>query len=161
MKESIAEIFYFIVSFSIRDMLVGDDVGHGYVGVLHEDKDWKTFSRLLNIHNVNKSGENHNHDAKVVDLSKCLFGWDVKTGKRGRLGSTVADVKVNIKGGSKALRTFDLEEVDEDIQEATKILVLMARDHHLKSKTSMTIQREEEAAKCLMCLDDPVTPPMV
>nr|GEU55072.1 hypothetical protein [Tanacetum cinerariifolium] len=82
--------------------------------ILHADKDWKTFIRSLNIHNVNKSGENHNHDAKVVDLSKCLFGWDVKTGKRGRLGSTVADVK-----------------------------------------------REEEAAKCLMCLDDPVTPPMV
>ncbi|GJU84750.1 hypothetical protein Tco_1292296 [Tanacetum coccineum] len=37
----------------------------------------------------------------------------------------------------------------------------MARDHQLKSKTSMGIQREEEAAKCLMCLDDPVTPPAI
>ncbi|PWA53974.1 zinc finger C2H2-type/integrase DNA-binding domain-containing protein [Artemisia annua] len=131
--------------------------------VFHTDKDWKRFRRSLNTHNVNKSGEDHNHDVKVVNLSKCLYGWDVKTGKRGRLGSTVADVKVNKVPNAKyylGLGTFNLEEVDEDIQEAAKILVFMARDHQVKSKTSMAIQREEEADKCLMCLDDPVSPPM-
>ncbi|PWA53975.1 zinc finger C2H2-type/integrase DNA-binding domain-containing protein [Artemisia annua] len=131
---------------------------------LHSDNDWKTFIRTLDTADVTRSGDNHNHDAKVVNLSKCLYGWDVKTGKRGRLGSTVADVKVNKVPNAKyylGLGPFDLGEVDEDIQEAAKILVLMARDHQLKSKTSMAIQREEEAAKCLMCLDDPVTPPRV
>ena len=130
---------------------------------LHSDNDWRTFIRSLNADDVNRSGDNHNHDAKVVNLSKSLFGWDVKTGKRGRLGSSVADVKINKVPNAKyylGLGTFDLGVVD-DIQEAAKILVLMARDHQLKSKTSMAIQREEEAAKCLMCLDDPVTPPRV
>nr|GEX04757.1 zinc finger C2H2-type/integrase DNA-binding domain-containing protein [Tanacetum cinerariifolium] len=123
--------------------------------VLHADKDWKMFFRSLNTHIVDKIDENHSHEPKVVDLSKCLFGWNVKTGKRGCLGSSVADVKVNNYLG---LGRYDLGEVDEDVKEAVKILVLMARDHQLKSKTSMGIQREEEAAKCLMCLDDPVTP---
>nr|GEY26900.1 hypothetical protein [Tanacetum cinerariifolium] len=58
------------------------------------------------------------------------------------------------------LRRYDFGEVDEEVKEAAKILVLMSRDHQLKSKTSMAIQREEEAAKCLMCLDDPVSPPV-
>ncbi|GJV83635.1 zinc finger C2H2-type/integrase DNA-binding domain-containing protein [Tanacetum coccineum] len=126
--------------------------------VLHKEKDWKTFIRSLNTHSVNKIDENHSHEPKVVDLSKCEFGWNVKTGKRDHVGSSVADVKVNNYLG---LGRYDLREVDEDVKEAAKILVLMARDHQLKSKTSMAIQREEEAAKCLMCLDDPVSPPMV
>ncbi|GJX29953.1 zinc finger C2H2-type/integrase DNA-binding domain-containing protein [Tanacetum coccineum] len=125
--------------------------------LLHTDKDWKTFIKSLDTHNVDKIDENHSHEPKVVDLSKCLFGWNVKTGKRGRLGSSVADVKVNNYLG---LGRYDLGEVDEDVKEAAKILVLMSHDHQLKSKTSMAIQREEEAAKCLMCLDDPVSPPM-
>ena len=131
--------------------------------VFHTDKDWKRFTRSLNTHNVNKSAEDHNHDAKVVDLSKCLFGWDVKTGKRGRLGSTVADVKVNKVPNAKyylGLGTFDLGEVD-DIQEAAKILVLMARDHQLKAKTSIMAHNEVQAVNGLRCIDDPVTPPMV
>nr|GEV58599.1 zinc finger C2H2-type/integrase DNA-binding domain-containing protein [Tanacetum cinerariifolium] len=126
--------------------------------VLHKDKDWKTFIRSLNTHSVNNIDENHSHEPKVVDLSKCLFGWNVKTGKRGRLGSSVADVKVN---NYLELGRYNFEEVDEDVKEAAKILVLMARDHQLKSKTSMAIKREEEAAKCLMCLDDPVSQSMV
>ncbi|GJS72557.1 zinc finger C2H2-type/integrase DNA-binding domain-containing protein [Tanacetum coccineum] len=99
--------------------------------VLHADKNWKTFFRSLNTHIVDKIDQNHSHEPKVVDLSKCLFGW-----------------KVEVEDGS---------EERFDVKEAAKILVLMARDHQLKSK----IQREEEAAKCLMCLDDPVTPPAV
>ncbi|PWA53976.1 zinc finger C2H2-type/integrase DNA-binding domain-containing protein [Artemisia annua] len=130
---------------------------------LHSDNDWRTFTRSLNTDDVNRSGDNHNHEAKVVNLSKCLFGWDVKTGKRGRLGSSVADVKVNKVPNAKyylGLGTFDLGEVD-DIQEAAKILVLMARDHQLKSKTSIMTQSEVQAVNGLRCIDDPVTPPMV
>ncbi|PWA35094.1 zinc finger C2H2-type/integrase DNA-binding domain-containing protein [Artemisia annua] len=102
----------------------------------HTDKDWKRFTRSLNTHNVNKSGQDHNHDAKVVDLSKCLFGWDVKTRKRSRLGSSVAG-------------------------EAAKILVLMARDPQLKAKTSIMAQSEVQAVNGLVCIGDPVTPSMV
>ncbi|GJR20032.1 hypothetical protein Tco_0968559 [Tanacetum coccineum] len=82
-------------------------------------------------------------DAKVVDLSKCLFGWDVKKGKRGRLGSSVDVVKVNKVPNEKyyfGLGTYDSGEVDEDMQEAAKILVLMAHDHQLKAKTSAQVE---------------------
>ncbi|GKB54704.1 hypothetical protein Tco_0905457 [Tanacetum coccineum] len=102
--------------------------------VLHADKDWETFI---------KSGEHHNRDAKVVDLSKCLFGWDVKKGKRGRLGSSVDVVKVNKVPNAKyyfRLGTYDPGEVDEDMQEVAKILVLMAHDHQLKAKTSAQVE---------------------
>ncbi|PWA96433.1 zinc finger C2H2-type/integrase DNA-binding domain-containing protein [Artemisia annua] len=130
----------------------------------HTDKDWKRFTRSLNTHNVNKSGQDHNHDAKVVDLSKCLFGWDVKTRKRSRLGSSVAGVKVNKVPNAKyylGLGRFDLGEVDEDMQEAAKILVLMARDPQLKAKTSIMAQNEVQAVNGLVCIDDPVTPSVV
>ncbi|GKC10490.1 zinc finger C2H2-type/integrase DNA-binding domain-containing protein [Tanacetum coccineum] len=114
--------------------------------VLHADKDWETFI---------KSGEHHNRDAKVVDLSKCLFGCDVKKGKRGRLGSSVDVVKVNKVPNAKryfGLGTYDPGEVDEDMQEAAKILVLMAHDHQLKAKTSIMAQSEVQAVNGLMCL---------
>ncbi|GKA71465.1 hypothetical protein Tco_0777604 [Tanacetum coccineum] len=121
------------------------------------DNDWKTFIRSLNTHNVNKSGEDHNHDAKMDNLSKCLFGWNVKTGKRGPLGSSVADVKFNNVSNAKyysGLGRHDLGEVDEDVKEAAKILVPMAHDHQLKAKQSTMAQTKVEAANCLMCLDD-------
>ncbi|GKA89569.1 hypothetical protein Tco_0811381 [Tanacetum coccineum] len=123
--------------------------------VLHADKDWETFI---------KSGEHHNRDAKVVGLSKCLFGWDVKKGKRGHLRLSVDVVKVNKVPNAKyyfGLGTYDPGEVDEDMQEAAKILVLMAHDHQLKAKTSIMTQSEVQAVNGLMCLDDPVTPPTV
>nr|GEY82115.1 zinc finger C2H2-type/integrase DNA-binding domain-containing protein [Tanacetum cinerariifolium] len=118
-------------------------------------KDWKTFIT---------SREHHNQDAKVVDLSKCLFGWDVKIGKRDLLESSFDDVKVNKVPNSKyyfELGRFDLREADEDIQEAANILVLMAHDHQLKAKSSITTQSKVQAINGLMCLDDPVTPPTV
>lgn len=95
--------------------------------VLHADKDWKTFF---------KRGESQNHDAKAaaLDLSKFLYGWDVKTGKRGRLASSV---------------------VDKDMQEAAETLLLIASGHQLKAKTSIMLQSHVQIVNGPMCLVDP------
>ncbi|GKB40040.1 hypothetical protein Tco_0884982 [Tanacetum coccineum] len=89
--------------------------------ILKSNKEWKTFIASLNTHNINKSGENQIHDAMVVDLTKWLPGWDMKTGKRGRLSSRVADVMVNKGPNMKeylGLIAVDHVEMNEDIQAA-------------------------------------------
>ncbi|PWA36659.1 zinc finger C2H2-type/integrase DNA-binding domain-containing protein [Artemisia annua] len=116
---------------------------------LKSDKDWKTFIASLNTHNIDKSGENQIHDDMVVDLSKCLPGWDMKTGKRGRLGSRVADVMVNKGPNTKeylGLIAVDHVEMNEEDIQAAKTLVLIARDYLSNARKSMVRQREVEAA---------------
>nr|GEV31672.1 zinc finger C2H2-type/integrase DNA-binding domain-containing protein [Tanacetum cinerariifolium] len=84
-----------------------------------KDKEWKTFIASLNTHNINKSGENRIHDAMVVDLTKCLPGWDMKTGKRGRLSSRVADVmrQIHVKDSANTTSSEFKAVLDIDLNE--------------------------------------------
>ncbi|GJZ83024.1 hypothetical protein Tco_0648197 [Tanacetum coccineum] len=126
---------------------------------LDSDRKWHTRFTSLITHNINESSENNNHEAALVDLTKSFADWDVKTGKRGRFGSRVADVKVNKASYTKYYSGFTsddhVEMNAEDIQ-AAKTLVLMANDYLSDTKNSMTAQKEAEAAKGLSFLVDHV-----
>ncbi|GJY45717.1 hypothetical protein Tco_0434780 [Tanacetum coccineum] len=131
---------------------------------LDSDRKWHTRFTSLITHNINESSENNNHEAALVDLTKYFADWDVKTGKRGRFGSRVADVKVNKASYTKYYSGFTsddhVEMNAEDIQ-AAKTLVLMANDYLSDTKNSMTAQKEAEAAKGLSFLVDHVDLAMV
>lgn len=102
---------------------------------IHSNCKWERcfISRTANM---NQSGENHNHEAVLVDLTKCLSGWNVTKKKRNCLGSRPVNM-----------------EYDEEVCAAAEILMLMANDYFSnvkQPKTNMQTQMDIEAAR--MCI---------
>nr|GEY26899.1 hypothetical protein [Tanacetum cinerariifolium] len=100
--------------------------------VLHSDHNWHTCftSRIADL-DINQSSENYNHEAALVDLTKCLSNWNIVKKKRSPLGSRPI-------------------EMDEDARTAAETLIFMANDHFSKAeqpKTCMWTQMDREAAE--------------
>ncbi|GJS72556.1 hypothetical protein Tco_0705397 [Tanacetum coccineum] len=82
---------------------------------------WHTCFTLRIAHlNINQSSENHNHEAALVDLTKCFSNWNIVKKNRSPLGSRPI-------------------EMDEDARTAAETLMLMANDHFSKAKQPKTI----------------------
>ncbi|GKA81853.1 zinc finger C2H2-type/integrase DNA-binding domain-containing protein [Tanacetum coccineum] len=118
---------------------------------LHSDHNWHTCvtSRIADL-NINQSSENYNHEAALVDLTKCLSNWNIVRKKRSPLGSRPIEM--------------DEDDMDGDACAAAETLMLMANDRFSKAKqpkTSMWTQMDREAAEgLLMFLGDHPHSPM-